>query len=379
MTAVLFGIALAGFAMWVGWTRAAFPGPLAVEEEWVLLGVVDRATAMPFWNGLLAPWIGRLMAELHGPGFLDLRLLSLVATAWSFVLLTRIAGHYAGPVAGILAASFYAASYGIGATRFELVGGHALALAGVLQGVQLALLGFPRSGVVTAALVGGLAFDLAGPALGVGTWLLEIGKGLPCAIAFALTGVVALASSRRSAGRLVALLVATLLCGVVLRWREPFHALLAVCAGVGLRMLIRNFALLTPLHLAMRFVLLFAVFGQLTIAGARLVDEVPTEAQRRNALAIASIVAELGGEVWAPTRPFLTWNHKHGLVADPASARALLTGSALLEVKGAPHEHAVPACPPKEHTACRVGQDFEQLWWHVRSDDQKLLERVRGR
>src|SRR5262249_19876010 len=176
----------------VGWRHAEVSGPLAVEEEWVGLACAEPAAIAPFYCGFLVPQIGRALFALHGASFLDLRLISLVATAWSLVLLTRIAGHFAGPVAGLCAAGFFGASYGVGEARFGLAGGPSLALVGLLQGVQLALAGMPRLGLGCAMLLCGLAVDRAGPQLGAGEWLLAVAAALPCLLALALLGVVAL-------------------------------------------------------------------------------------------------------------------------------------------------------------------------------------------
>src|SRR5215813_11780093 len=122
--AALAGLAFTAIALWVCWKRAAVPGPLAVEEEWVGLAAGAPGARTPVYAGFLVPQLGRLLFWLHGPSYLDLRLISLLATAWSLVLLTRIAGHFAGPVAGLCAAGFYGACYGVGAARFDLAGGH---------------------------------------------------------------------------------------------------------------------------------------------------------------------------------------------------------------------------------------------------------------
>ena len=377
LAAVLFGLALVVGMLWVGWRRANFPGPLAVEEEWVLLGVVEPAAHLPFWNGLLVPWIGRLMAALHGPGFVDLRLLSLIATAWSLVLITRIAGHFGGPQAGLVAAGFYAGAYGVGAVRYEVAGGHALALAGVLQAIQLALLGLPRTGLALGLPIAVLAFDLAGPRLGTFAWLEALLMLLPGMLALALVGAIGIAHTRRATVVVVGLCAGALLAGALLEWRSPFLAWLAVCAAVGLRALNLRFATLTPGNLAMRFVLLFLACGQLGGLAVLLAREVPSEAERRNAIEVASVIAELQGEVWSPSRPFTTWLHKKALVTDVSSARALLTDSTLLEVHGAPQDHALPGYPQQQNGGCRKGGEFEQLWWHVRSMETKLLDRIR--
>ena len=373
----LFGLALCAGMLWVCWRRAEFPGPLAIHEEWVALAVADPGALLPFWTGWLEPWLGRVLFALHGPGFQDLRLLSLAATAWSLVLLTRIAGHFAGPTAGLIAAGFYASSYGVAEVRFETAGGHALALLGILQGIQLALAGWPRLGLAIAAPVALLAFDMASPILGVRAWSLAVVTGVPVFLVLGAVGALGLAGSRRAAAVVGALLVACVLLGAAARWTSPLLALLAVLAAVGLRALNRRHAGLAQRDLVMRFVLLFLAGGQLAWRAESLSHEVPTQAQRRNAVELASVVAEIEGDVWAPTRPFTSWLHKKSLVGDPLRARLLLTNSALLEVAKSPHDHALPAYPPKQNGACKVGAEWEQLWWHVRPADTKLLDRIR--
>jgi hypothetical protein len=378
--AALVGLAFTAVALWVCWVRTGVAGPLAVEEEWVGLAAAAPGAPTPFYAGFLVPQVGRLLFWLHGASYLDLRLLSLVATAWSLLLLTRIAGHFGGAITGLCAAGFYGACYGVGGVRYDLAGGHAVAMFGLLLAVQQALAGRPRLGLAFGAVLCGSALDLAGPDVAAAEWLLAFGKGLPCFLAFAIVGAVALASGRTAVLWLLAAAALVLGSALLLRWREPAFALVAVLAALGFKALNRRCAGLSPPQLLMRFVLLFAIFGQFALLAREPATEIPSEAERRNSAEVMRLLESIPGDVVAPSRPFQLWLRGRRIDADPAGATALLFDSPIpiaRDGRPLPQTHALPAYPPGQHGVTRKGLGSEPLWWLVRPEDQVLAERIR--
>src|SRR5262249_5129578 len=151
---------------------------------------------------------------------------------------------------------------------------------------------------------------------------------------------------------------------------------LAVLAAIGLRVLNRRCAGLTPPQLVMRFVLLFVIGAQYVLLVREPRTAIPSDPERRNMLEVDRLLDEIAAEVYAPHVSFQLWLHKGKVEVDPSGAKALLLPLPV----GDPHwpqSHALPAYPSGQHGHTRAGGGFEALWWIIRPDDARLAERIR--
>jgi len=168
----LAGVSLLALATFLGVALARLGHPF--ELEWIEGGmreVVRRVLTgkplyaapsleyVPFLYPPLYYHAAALVARVTGEGFAALRLVSLVSTLASFVLIARLANRGgAKPAAGLFAAGLFAASYAKGGAWLDL--GRVDALFLVLTLGAIATLGSGRPGFARGAAAGAL-FALA--------------------------------------------------------------------------------------------------------------------------------------------------------------------------------------------------------------------------
>jgi len=113
-------------------------------------------------------YISALPMKLMGPGFLPLRLVSFIFSLGVMALLFAIARRETGEkLAGLLAAGFFAASFGVSGAWFDLARVDSAFLFFLLLGVWLVRYGRSVEAAVAAGLVAALAFFTKQTALGL--------------------------------------------------------------------------------------------------------------------------------------------------------------------------------------------------------------------
>ena len=129
--------------------RCAHPFELEWEEGAVLQQVSrvlagQRIYAAPSLEYMALPytplfsWLAALSAKLLGPGFLALRLVSILSSVACFVLLYRLALRRGGNVfAGLFAVGLYAACFRFAGAWFDVARVDALGLALVLGALEI--------------------------------------------------------------------------------------------------------------------------------------------------------------------------------------------------------------------------------------------------
>jgi hypothetical protein len=152
-------------------------------------------------------FVAALAAKVTSMGFFPLRLISMLATLGTFVLLyaitVRLTHHR---VAGVCAAGLYAACYPLAADWYDLARIDALFLALTLLGVYL--------------LLGRGWWSVAGAAVAMALAVMTKQSALPIAVFAALAVVVGMASWKRGATFLLVTGVLTAAGVLMLIWRE---------------------------------------------------------------------------------------------------------------------------------------------------------------
>ena len=148
------------------------------------LYVAPTAQHVPFLYTPLLFWLGALVAAGIGPGFLPLRLLSLLGTGLCAWLVYRWVARETGRRApGVVAVGLFCAGYWYLQTWYDLARNDTLFLAGVLATAALLRAGGRRAALL-AAVAATLAFLakqtalMTLPALAVGALLLDWRRGL---------------------------------------------------------------------------------------------------------------------------------------------------------------------------------------------------------
>lgn len=188
----LWAVSLLGGALFTGMflsiaaRRLDYPFPLEAVEEGMAASAVRVAHGLdlyqrpgthwvPFVYGPVYAWLGGLGFLVVGAKLWVLRAISWLSTLGVMALSGRLAARRAGPLAGLAAAGFFAATYHLGGAWFDLARNDMLHLALALLSLDLLERGRWRSAVL-AGLVAVFTKQTALPMLlgaAAGTWLVD--------------------------------------------------------------------------------------------------------------------------------------------------------------------------------------------------------------